>query len=146
MKFTFTEASGLRPTVPVACAPGGDPTVYNSLACSATFATDPYVIVTGLRSGQFSYQVEITSIVNPPSSAFVSDILCEFCSDDACSSIEEPGAYTRATYTPDVLFESDVTIASTGTLNGEEDSTLEVGILLANALVAGGTITMDMPK
>ena len=48
MKFTFTEASGLYPTMPVSCAVAGDPTAFNGIACSSTLDTDPYVIVTGL--------------------------------------------------------------------------------------------------
>ena len=79
------------PTTPIDCTAAGDTTAYNAIGCTADFTADPYVIVTGLNSNKFQYQVEITSIVNAPSTALVTDIFCEFCSDSLCSSIVEPG-------------------------------------------------------
>lgn len=146
MKFTFTEASGIMPTTPIACAAAGDTTAYNAIGCTATLGTDPYVIVTGLNSNKFQYQVEITSIVNAPSTALVTDILCEFCADSTCSSVVEEGDKSQITFTADVLRADDVSIRSTNHLNGETGSTLEFGLLLGNKLVKDGTIIIDMPK
>ena len=70
----------------------GDSSAFSGIGCTAnTAAPNPYVIVTGLVSNKFQYMVEITSIVNAPSTALVTDIFCEFCADASCNNIVEPG-------------------------------------------------------
>jgi hypothetical protein len=146
MKFLFTEDSGLYPTTPISCAASGDTTVYSAIGCSATFNTDPYVIVTGLNTNEFSYAVEISSIVNAPHSGFVNDIWCEFCTDNACSSTLETGTKARITFEEDVMDSSNVDVSFSDTTNGYIGSTMSVGMLISHNIVVSGSISLDLPK
>ena len=152
MKFTFTGVSAIIPTTPISCAVGaaGDSSVFSGISCTANpTATNPYVIVKGLVSNKNTYMVEITSIVNAPSTALIYDVKCDFCTDDACNSIvgsESANVLPPINFVSDVFRAADVSVRSTNHLNGETGSTLEFGILLGNKLVKDGTVIIDMPK
>ena len=107
--------------------------------------TDPYIIVTGLVTDQWSYAVEISSVVNAPHSGTVSDVLCEFYTDNACTDLMETGDTTRITFVEDVMDEANVAISFDDTMNGAIETTMTVGMLLTYNIVAYGSITLDLP-
>jgi hypothetical protein len=108
--------------------------------------TDPYIIVTGLNNNEFSYAVEINSVVNAPHSGFVNDIFCEFCTDNACSATLETGTKARITFEEDTMDASDVSISFDDSRNGVEYTTMTMGLLITHNIVTTGSISLDLPK
>ena len=154
MKFTYSVESRIIPASSIACTASGDTSVFTTgvPACATAPGVDAgtgdaYIIATGLKSNEFSYSIEIQNVNNAPVSGMYSqDLKCEFCKDDLCTQLYETGTNARITYVEAALPANDVEILSDDRMNGAEQATLTIGMLLGNLIVPEGTITLNLPK
>lgn len=143
MRFDFSQESGITISDTMYCEAGGDPAVYEGApSCQKQ---ENSVIVSNLKSGQYSYTVLVYGMINAGSAHQADDIKCSGCSDSTCSSLMESKT-TRITFSEDKLDKSAIKIESSSIINGAKNQTLSVSLTLGNPLMANGTFSLKMPK